>query len=228
MHMAELHLQTQHLTAQRVFYVTTLGLPLLEAAGDSFVVQVGETRLAFHETARDGTKYHFAFTIPGNVWAQARAWLVPRVPLLMRDGQTVFSIDTWNAHSMYFHDVAGNLVEFIAHHDLPASAPSDTFGVQDIVRISEIGLVVDDVPGMVDMLHSWLRLDPYKGLSHHEFTAVGDIYSLFIVVQTGRIWFPTVSERAVIAPVQVTVKGEGTRKQLYHVTQFPYTIAVVP
>jgi catechol-2,3-dioxygenase len=146
------------------------------------------------------------------------------VSLLTRDGQDVFFIDVWNAHSMYFHDAAGSLVECIAHHDLPED-PSDPFGVQDIVRLSEIGLVVDDVSAMVDTLHSWLSLDPYKGFSHHEFTAVGDIYGLFIVVRTGRIWFPTVSEPAVVAPVHVTVKG--AHEQHYHVTGLPYDIAVV-
>jgi catechol-2,3-dioxygenase len=42
MHMTELHLQTPHLAAQRLFYTITLGLPLLEETGDSFMVQVGQ------------------------------------------------------------------------------------------------------------------------------------------------------------------------------------------
>jgi catechol-2,3-dioxygenase len=224
MHMTELHLQTSHLAAQRVFYTTTLGLPLVEETDASFMVQAGQTRLAFHGTMQEGTRYHFAFTIPGNAWTQAREWLAPRVPLLMRDGQNIFFIDIWNAHSMYFHDAAGSLVEFIAHHELPEET-SGPFGVQDIVRLSEIGLAVDDVSGMVGTLHSWFSLDPYKGFSHHEFTAVGDIYGLFIVVQTGRLWFPTESEPAAVAPVHVKVKG--AHQQHYHVTQFPYDITVV-
>src|SRR5258705_2817568 len=202
MNITELHLHTPHLAEERVFYTTTLGLPLMEETGDAFLVQAGETRLAFHATRQVEARYHFAFTIPGNAWVQARAWLIPRVSLLTREGQDVFFIDSWNAHSMYFHDAAGNLVEFIAHHDLPAEA-SDSFDVQDIVRLSEIGLVVEDVSGMVATLHSWLSLDSYKGFTHHEFTAVWDIYGLVIVVHAGRIWFPTGSEQAGVAPIQV-------------------------
>jgi catechol-2,3-dioxygenase len=223
MDITELHLSTPHLAAQRVFYTTTLGLPLVEETGDAFLVQAGQTRLAFHATRQEAARYHFAFTIPENAWSQARAWLVPRVSLLTRDGQDVFFLDSWNAHSMYFHDAGDCLVEFIAHHDRPAEA-SDAFGVQDIGRLSEIGLVVEDVSGMVETLHSWLNLDPYKGFSHHEFTAMGDIHGLFIVVQTGRIWFPTVSEQAGVAPIQVRVKG--AHEQHYHLTPFPYDIAV--
>ena len=223
MHLAELHLHTPHLAEERLFYTTTLGLPLVEETTDTFLVQVGETRLAFHADRQADARYHFAFTIPGQAWAQARAWLLARVPLLTREERDVFFLDNWNAHSMYFHDAAGNLVEFIAHHDLPAEA-SEAFGVQDIVRLSEIGLVVDDVPGMVARLHSWLGLDPYHGFTHHEFTAVGDIHGLLIVVQTGRIWFPTRSEQAGVAPVQVTITG--AHESQYQVPRFPYQIRV--
>jgi catechol-2,3-dioxygenase len=224
MQMTELHLHTPHLAAQRVFYTTTLGLPLVGQTQDSFMVQAGQTRLAFHGTVQIATRYHFAFTIRGNAWTQAREWLVPRVSLLTRDGQDVFFIDTWNVHSMYFHDADGSVVEFIAHHELPEDS-SDPFGAEAIVRLSEIGLVVADVPAMVETLHSWLGLDPYQGFSHHEFTAVGDLSGRFIVVRTGRIWFPTRSEPALVAPIQVTVKGVHQRH--YRVSGLPYEIAVV-
>jgi catechol 2,3-dioxygenase-like lactoylglutathione lyase family enzyme len=224
MDITELHLQTPQLAAQRVFYATTLGLPLVEETADSFLVQAGQTRLAFHGITESAARYHFAFTIPGRAWQQAKAWLETRMSLLRRDGQDVFFIDIWNAHSLYFQDAAGNVGEFIAHHESPAE-PSEAFGVEDILRLSEIGLVGEDVPALVDQLHSQLSLDPYKGFSHREFTAVGDICGLFIVVQTGRIWFPTVSEPAVVAPFQVTIKGP--HPQHYHLTPFPYDITVV-
>jgi catechol-2,3-dioxygenase len=223
MHLTELHLHTPHLAEERVFYTTTLGLPVVEETRDAFLVQAGETRLAFHASRQAEARYHFAFAIPGQAWVQARAWLLARVALLTREEQDVFFLDNWNAHSMYFHDAAGNLVEFIAHHALPAEA-SGAFGVQDILRLSEIGLVVEDVPGMVALLHSWLGLDPYHAFTHHEFTAVGDIYGLFIVVHTGRIWFPTGSEQAGVAPVQVTIKGG--HESHYQVPHFPYQIRV--
>lgn len=223
MHMTELHLQTSSLPAQRVFYTTTLGLPLLEETDASFIVQAGQTRLAFHEARQEEASYHFAFTIAGNAWPQVRAWLAPRVSLLTRESQDVFFIEIWNAHSMYFHDPGGNLVELIAHHDLPEDA-SSAFHAEEIMHISEIGLVVDDVPEVVGQLHSCLGLDPYKGFSHREFTAVGDISGLFIVVQTGRLWFPTAHERARVAPVQVVVTGVNAKRA--HFTRFPYEIVV--
>jgi hypothetical protein len=54
---------------------------------------------------------------------------------------------------------------------------------------------------------------------------VGDIYGLFIVVKIGRFWFPTETDAAPVAPVEVTV--EGTEEQHYHVSPYPYEIDVV-
>lgn len=55
---------------------------------------------------------------------------------------------TRGTHNYYFPHPAGNILEFIAREDLPAKAGED-FRPEDILHISEIGLVVDDVPGMV-------------------------------------------------------------------------------
>jgi catechol-2,3-dioxygenase len=100
MHLTELHVHTPHLAAERVFYTTTLGLPLVEETRDAFLVQAGQTRLAFHATGQREAKYHFAFTIPGEAWVQARAWLPGKVALLTREEQDVFFLDSWNAHSI--------------------------------------------------------------------------------------------------------------------------------
>ncbi|SRR5712692_2557962 len=50
MRIQELSLHTRHLDDQKVFYCTTLGLPLLRETADSFTVQIGATRLRFQET----------------------------------------------------------------------------------------------------------------------------------------------------------------------------------
>jgi hypothetical protein len=84
MHILELILHTHHVADQKAFYCSTLGLPLLVEAPDSFTVQVGTTRLRFQETQQD-VLYHVALTIPRNTFHEAKGWVQKRVPLLHKD-----------------------------------------------------------------------------------------------------------------------------------------------
>ena len=64
----------------------------------------------------------------------------------------------WNAHSIFFLDPGGNVVEYIARHDLKNGAPG-AFSSRDILGTSEIALIVDDVPATVTHLRSALALE---------------------------------------------------------------------
>ena len=227
MRITELHLSTQDLHAQRLFYTRTLGLPLVTETVASFTIQAGATRLLFQRTEQEGFLYHFAFSIPSNKLAHAKEWLLartPPVPLLSLDGQDEFHGESWNVSNLYFYDVAGNILEFIAHHDVPDSTP-DGFDEHSVLHISEIGLAVDNVLAQVAEFKDRFGIEPYKGESSDTFTAAGDISGLFIVVKIGRFWFPTDTDAAPIAPVEVTV--EGAEEQQYHVSPYPYEIDVV-
>jgi catechol-2,3-dioxygenase len=72
MRITDLHLSTQNLHAQRLFYTGTLGLPLVTETVASFTIQAGATRLLFQSTEQEGLLYHFAFSIPSNKLAHAK------------------------------------------------------------------------------------------------------------------------------------------------------------
>jgi catechol-2,3-dioxygenase len=227
MRIKELHLYTRELHAQRIFYTRTLGLALMAETSTSFSLQAGETRLVFQRTDQEGLLYHFAFSVPANKLAQTKAWLqsrTPSVPLLSQDGQDTFYGKTWNVDSVYFYDASGNILEFIGHYDLPTD-PADSFSERDILSISEIGMAFDDVAAQVSAFKERLGIEPYKGQTSETFTAMGDIFGLFIVVKRGRCWFPTEADAAALAPVEVTIGG--TENQHYHVAPYPYEIEVV-
>jgi catechol-2,3-dioxygenase len=116
MDIVELHLMTDVLAAQRAFYVETFALTLLTDDQESFAVQVGHTRLVFAQAspATSAPWYHFAFNIPENLLAEAKRWLSQRTRLLPIDDSDEVYFEEWNAHACYFHDPAGNIVEFIA------------------------------------------------------------------------------------------------------------------
>jgi catechol-2,3-dioxygenase len=220
----------------KAFYGKTLDLRLLEERADRFTVEAGETMITFVHDAQtvDGRApfYHFAFNIPENKIMKAVEWQKVRTPLLPipeRNRAAGFAPDVvdyshWNAHSIFFLDPAGNVLEYIARHDLK-NGDSQPFGWTDILYASEIGLIVDDVAATAGLLTEVAAVSPYKGQSD-QFTAMGDEYGLLLVMKRGRVLDFTGNEAngARIYPTSVTVRGaKATRRQL---AAYPYHVVV--
>jgi catechol-2,3-dioxygenase len=225
MFMIAIDLETADLAPERAFYTQTLGLPLRQTTADSFTVQASTTALTFRSPSQQPLLYHFAFTIPFNKWKQAKAWLTARTTLLEGEGEDEFEFVRTRAHAYYFLDPAGNILEFIAREDLPAKAGED-FGPEDLLHISEIGLVVDDVPGMVQQLKTRLGIEVYRDSSFEDFAMLGDINGMLILVKRGRLWSPDERQPAVVSPVRVSFLG--TLAQQITLEPYPYVLEVVP
>ena len=226
MEFLELRLSTRDLARQRDFYGGTLRLELLEQTPKSFTVKAGFTALHF-STAAGFRPYHFAFNIPENKLSEAKTWLLERVELLKEAGQDQFALEDWNAEQVYFLDADGNILEFIARHEL-SNASDDPFDSQHILNVSEIGYVVPDVAEAVKSLNS-LGLTPYREPGE-KFAAVGDAHGLFIVAETNRPWFPTAGlpteVRAEAGPLELTLSS--TQPFDYSESGFPYRLRGVP
>src|SRR5690606_37168328 len=112
----------------------------------SLAVKAGSTDLVFMQAPSEFEGgYHFAFNIPENQFAAAKAWISSRVPLLRdENGQDEFHSESWNSHSVYFKDAMGNVLEFIARHNLKNAATPDLGGAH-FLNVSEIGLPSEDV-----------------------------------------------------------------------------------
>jgi len=109
--------------------------------------------LVFIQSDNDfGCAYHLAFNIPENRFNEAKAWITSCQPLLRDvEGNDEFVSKTWNSHSVYFKDAAGNVLEFIARHTMQ-NAASGIFNESQILNISEIGLPSEDVVGWANDL----------------------------------------------------------------------------
>ena len=176
--------------AARPFYGDVLGLPI-RTGGGVVQVEVGPSVLLLHPGRVEPGAYHGAITVPEDRFAEAKAWLQERVPLLKRDGLDEFALGApWNSQSVYFAGPDGILLELIARHDLLAAESSGRFSSADLLRISEIGLAVPDVAAAVASLQNAFGL-PVFGIAAAEFTPLGDPDGLLIVVRQGRPWFPT-------------------------------------
>lgn len=222
MHITELKLMTHRLREQKDFYTHTLGLTLFDETETSALFRIGETLLIFIQSETENSPfYHFAFNIPGNKFHLGKVWLALRCPLLEKDGVDQITHEAWNAQSFYFYDPAGNVVEFIARYNLENNAEG-AFSIEDLLCVSEIGLVVDDVQATTTSLRSSLREEIWKEQSA-TFTALGDDNGLFILAQLGRIWLLT-DKPAEVHPVAMTIQGSVPFK--YQIPKFPYQINV--
>lgn len=204
-----LRMRTRRLEEMEHFYRTVLEFPQVGSTNNSRTFRAGGTELEFVQVP-DGPDpvYHFAFNIPENKLEAGQQWLAPRCPIVTRpDGSTVYNFAHWNAHALYFLDPSGNILEFIARHNLKNAAPGP-FRVDDILYASEIGLVVPDVPRAVENLKRLLSLEVYVGASD-VFAPVGDEHGLFIVVKEGRRWLGS-DRHAATFPVDVHLRGTSS------------------
>jgi catechol-2,3-dioxygenase len=222
MHITELRLQTADVEQQEKFYVNKLGLALLDATKGSITLQAGTSRLIF-ERSEQAVKplYHFAFNIAENKLASAKAWVAERGVRLSQAHPDDWFSTSWNSHALYFYDPADNVVEFIARHNL-RTATAGPFSTRDILCVSEIGLVVEDVPAAASALQARFGLEVYRDMAEN-FAPLGDELGLFIVVKRGRTWLAS-DKRSDIFPTAVTI--QGANRLSYPVPGLPYTLNV--
>lgn len=202
-----LRLQTRKLEEMRRFYTETLQLPLVAQDKNSITLRAGGTELIFYAVETGEPYYHFAFNIPENKLAASKIWLKPRAPLIQRpDGRDEYFFESWNAHAVYFLDPSGNILEFIARHNLKNAAAGD-FSVKDILHASEIALVVDDVAATVTAARAALGALPFSNSLSDQFAALGTDHRLLIVVKRGRQWNSGHGRAAEVFPVRAVIRG---------------------
>ncbi len=221
MNILRLELLAGNVQAQREFYANVLEIPV-KLTSSGLEVKAGKTDILFIQSAPDfDGAYHFAFNIPGNQFHAAKEWIASRVPLLCEaSGNDEFPSQNWNSDSIYFKDAAGNVLEFIARHNLKDAADGD-FGSQQILQVSEIGLPSEDVLGFANELCTRLSLSVFQQPPNENFTPVGDDHGLLILPARDRIWKPDSGAPAKLLPIKVRGETNGKRWQ---VRGMPYEI----
>lgn len=222
MNITRLELLSADLEAQKDFYANVLDLPVRR---DSFILEVkaGKTVMLFTESPEFDGAYHFAFNIPENQLDSAKRWIESRVPLLRdENGKDEFHSENWNSSSVYFKDAAGNVLEFIARHNLKNSVNTEFEGKQ-ILNVSEIGLPSEDVVGLADEICKRLDVSVFRQEPNESFTPVGDDNGLLIIPIKDRIWIPNSGVPARL--LSVRVEGAINGKE-WEVRGVPYEIIV--
>jgi hypothetical protein len=171
-------------------------------------VRIGRTRLEL-ATAEGRPFYHFALLVPGDRFGAALGWAGGRVELLPdpESGETIFEFDFWNARACYFHDPAGNIVELIAHRGIGENGRAGAFGPDELLGLSELGLVGDPEP-MAAALARNTGLELWSGTVEEpgRLAFVGEQARTLILSPPDRGWLPT-GRPAERHPVEVDVAG---------------------
>jgi hypothetical protein len=173
--------------------------------------RAGETVVEFEPVGEGRPFYHFALRVPRNRFAEARAWLGDKAPLLPgKSGETTFEFDFWNAQACYALDPADNIVELIAHRELPdESSAEGAFSADELLGMCEIGLVGPDRRAMAAALEP-LGITLWSGtLDGPGLAFMGGRDGVLILSEPGRGWMPT-GRRAEPWPVEVVVAGSGS------------------
>jgi len=202
-----IRLRTSKLDAMRDYYANTLSLPARLDAG-VLTVKAGRSTIEFTAAATGADPYyHFAFNIPENKLEASMKWLRPRCPIFKQagSGQEIYNFATWNAHSCYFHDPSGNILEFIARHTLPNGSRGD-FDVSDVLSVSEIALVAPDLTDIASRLKSGAGVHDYGAVSSG-FMPIGNEHGLFILMKTGREMLGGTAKAAQY-PVEVRMRAD--------------------
>ena len=224
------------LNAMKAFYGKTLDLRLMNERADRFTVEAGESQITFVASADAASGrapfYHFAFNIPENKIRQALDWQKARTPMLPipeRNRAEGFPPDVvdyrhWNAHSVFFLDPAGNVVEYIARHDLK-NGDTQPFSWGDILYVSEIGLIVDDVAAMAGAIRDIAAVAPYKGVDR-DFTAMGDEYGLLLIMKRGRVIDFTGNPDNGVRVYPTGINLRGSKAAAHQLASHPYRLTI--
>jgi hypothetical protein len=130
-----------------------------------------------------------------------------------------------NAHSIFFFDPAGNLVEYIARHTVANADSSPAFSWADLLYVSELALVVDDVAEAAAGLRIAGGLGPY-GAANADLVASGDEFGMLILARRGGPLdpIPVSTPGAGVHRTAVTIRGPKAVK--HRIADYPYEIGV--
>lgn len=211
MYVRQLSLQSTHLAALKEFYHGRLGMPLAWEQRRAVGFVCGDSVLAFE--AGEAAYYHFAFNIPSLAVQDAADWLESLgIPLLPLNGERIVPFPDWEAEAVYFHDPAGNIVEFIARRRLRLPAQG-AFGIHCLAGISEIGWAASPPAPVRATLTAQMGVEPFWCFSEL-FCALGDDHGLFILVDAReKHWIPSM-EPAQVFPFEATVVHAGQSWQM--------------
>jgi catechol-2,3-dioxygenase len=199
------------------FWTEELGLDYTPLANGSFGLKLGSSQLVLKPVYYGAPKYHFAINIPSNQIENALDWLInkdgkypdgPKNPVKIwtdsESGPQIIRRDLYNAHSVYFSDPAGNVIELIAKHELNNQQPGP-FNKSMFLNISEVSVVTKDIRKAAELLENNFGVKQLEG-STSSFKPVGGLNGYLVLIVPGRPLGPNPDVQAFPYEMEITVK----------------------
>ena len=188
MQLNKVTLATNLLAKTKSFYVNLLGARLLSESPQSFSIKIGTSELAFNEiNSQHCPLYHFALNIPSNQFQEAKRWVKARLPLNVEDGKDEVFFQNIDAHSLYFNDPSGNVVEFIARHS-SGDERSDAFTMDSLISIGEINLTTHETEAIGRQLIEF-GIQPSADIHSDGLIFMGSGNAFLLLGKPGRRWY---------------------------------------
>ena len=188
MQLTKVTLATNDLEKMKTFYADVLEAPLLDESSHSFSIKIGASELMFNEIDSERRPiYHFAFNIPSNQFQEAKRWIQSRQPLNVEDGKDEVYFQNIDAHSLYFNDPSGNIVEFIARH-ASGNERTDAFSMNSLISIGEINLTTKETEAIGRQLIEF-GIHPVSDIHSDGLTFMGSGDAFLLLGKPGRRWY---------------------------------------
>ncbi|RED59173.1 VOC family protein [Cohnella lupini] len=222
MKIQEIKLLSNNLDKVIDFYNRILELPIIEQSTAKVSFQIGASKLVF-ELSEEVTNpyYHFAINITESKIDLAISWLKAKgIKINLINEEEVDFSKSWNSHSIYFYDSIGNIVEFIARHNIK-SILSHEFSYEDLLNISEIGMPAQDVIILSGYLTEQYKEQIYIS-GNSMFTPIGNEEGLLILSSLNRNWLGS-NKKVEIFPLEIFI--ENGREEIISVSNHSYIIS---
>ncbi|MFT9817947.1 VOC family protein [Lysinibacillus sp. NPDC056185] len=208
MKITKVKLYVYDIHKMKEFYCNYLGFTLIKNADNFFDIAVGESIITFEKIPYSVKKqYHFALNIPCNLFKQAKSWVKEYAELLFSEGQDEVYFDTLKAHSCYFYDPEGNIIELISRQEVNPKQDVESFSPERVLNIAEMNLTTDAIYSVADSLkeygitpmnHNEIRSNALTFMGNYEDGAN------LLLGPSERVWYFS-NKKAIVSPIKIEI-----------------------
>jgi len=190
------------------FYCNHLGFALITNTDHFVDIAVGESIITFEKIPSYVKKqYHFALNIPCNLFQQGKIWVKDRAELLFSEGQDEVYYDRLKAHSCYFYDPEGNIIELISRQEVNQKQDADSFSPEHVLNIGEMNLTSDAIDSVANSLKEY-GITPMNNneIRSNALTFMGNYEdgANLLLGPSERIWYFS-DKKAIVSPIKIEI-----------------------
>ncbi|KOS62012.1 VOC family protein [Lysinibacillus agricola] len=190
------------------FYCDHLGFVLIKNSDNFFEMAAGESIITFKKIPSSVKKqYHFALNIPCNLFQQAKSWGKKHAELLFSEGQDEVYFDTLKAHSCYFYDPEGNIIELISRQEVNQKQDAESFSAKHVLNIGEMNLTTDAIYSVANSLREY-GITPMNNneICSDALTFMGNYEdgANLLLGPSERVWYFS-NKKAIVSPIKMEI-----------------------